>query len=60
MIKKIIITFSVIVFCACGTTEEKKETRKSDSLSAVIDSAAAKDTLLLKLKNDTLIKTKNP
>src|SRR3990172_1202968 len=50
--KKILITFSVIaLFCACGGTE-KKQISKSDSLSAVIDSAAAKDTLLLKLKNN--------
>ena len=63
MIKKIIITFSVIAcLCACNETEEK-QISESDSLSAVIDSARAHDTLLIKLQqdtltNDTLTKTK--
>jgi len=48
--KKIIILSAIISLCACNSGTEEKQISKSDSISAVIDSIAANDTLLIKLK----------
>ena len=57
MKKLFIIVIAVLFLCGCGGVEEKKMTA-SDSMSAVIDSARAHDTLLMKLQQDTSTKIK--
>ena len=57
MKKLFFIAIAVFFLCGCAETEEKKMTA-SDSMSAVIDSARAHDTLLMKLQQDTSTKIK--